>query len=84
LACHLQTVVDPDPATDPAYHFDADPHPNFYLMRMRIKVTKMMRIHLDPDPQHWPQLRIRIRGPAFILNHEMEIKDSPEIKKIRK
>jgi hypothetical protein len=41
----------------------------------------MMRIHLDPDPQHWPHLRIRIRGPAFILNQEMEILDSPEIKK---
>ncbi len=24
---------------------DADPNPDFYLMRMRIQVTKMMRIH---------------------------------------
>jgi hypothetical protein len=29
---------------DPAYHFDADP--DFYLMRMRIQVTKMMRIRI--------------------------------------
>jgi hypothetical protein len=54
LACHLQ--MDADPVPDPAYHFDADPDadtdPNFYLMRMRIQVIKMMRIHADPDPQH--------------------------------
>jgi hypothetical protein len=30
--------------------FDADP--DFYLMRMRILVTKMMRILPDPDQQH--------------------------------
>jgi hypothetical protein len=32
--------------------FDADPDadPDFYLMRMRIQVTKMMRIHVDLDP----------------------------------
>jgi hypothetical protein len=45
------------PVPDPAYHFDpgpdADPDPDFYLMRMRIQVTKMMRIHADPDLQHW-------------------------------
>jgi hypothetical protein len=39
LACHLQIDADPDPA----YHFDVDP--DFYLIRMRIQVTKMMRIH---------------------------------------
>ncbi len=35
-----------DPVLDPAYHFDADPdaNPDFYLMAMRIQVTKMMRI----------------------------------------
>jgi hypothetical protein len=32
-------------------NFGADP--DFYLMRMRIQVTKMMRILADPDPQHW-------------------------------
>ncbi len=39
---------------DPAYRLDADLDPdlNFYLMRMRIQVTKMIRIHADPDPQH--------------------------------
>ncbi len=26
---------------------DADPVPNFYLIRMRIQVIKMMRIHAD-------------------------------------
>jgi hypothetical protein len=40
-------------------NFDADPDkdPDFYLMRMLIRmhfqVTKMMRILADPDPQHW-------------------------------
>jgi hypothetical protein len=46
LACHLQ--LDSDPVPDPAYHFDADP--DFYLMRMRIRmriqVTKVMRIRI--------------------------------------
>jgi hypothetical protein len=31
---------------------DADPDPDFYLMRMRIQMAKMMRILEDPDPQH--------------------------------
>ncbi len=35
-------------------NFDADPDPDFYLMRMRIQVTKMMRILADPDAQHCP------------------------------
>ncbi len=30
------------------FQFDADP--DFYLMRMRIQVTKIMRIHVDLDP----------------------------------
>jgi hypothetical protein len=44
LAFYLQ--IDPDPVSDRAYHFDADP--DFYLMqiRMRIQVTKMMRIRI--------------------------------------
>jgi hypothetical protein len=46
--------IDADPVPDPAYHIDADP--NFYLMGMQIQVTKMMRIHADPDPQHWPKI----------------------------
>jgi hypothetical protein len=57
LAYHLQ--IDADPASEPAYHFDAvsdaDPDPDFYLMRMRIQVTKMMLIHTDPDPNADPQ-----------------------------
>ncbi len=36
----------------PAYQFNADPDPDFYLMRMRIQGPKIMRIHADPDPQH--------------------------------
>jgi hypothetical protein len=32
-----------DPVPDPAYHFDAVP--DFYLLRMRIQVYQMMRIH---------------------------------------
>ncbi len=31
--------------------FDADPDVDFYLMR--IQVTKIMRIHADPVPEHW-------------------------------
>ncbi len=48
LACHLQIDADPDPVTDSSYHFDADPDPAFCLMRRRIQVTKMMRMHADP------------------------------------
>jgi hypothetical protein len=36
LACHLQTDADPDPVPDPAYHFGADPDPDFYLKRIRM------------------------------------------------
>ncbi len=57
LAYHVQIDADPDPVSDPSYHFDADPDLDFYLMWMRIRsgiqVTKMMRIPADPDPQHW-------------------------------
>jgi hypothetical protein len=57
LPCHLQIDGDPD-------HFDAnpdtDPDPDFYLMRMRIRlwiqVSKMMRIHADPDLDEDPDL----------------------------
>jgi hypothetical protein len=51
LAFHPQTEADPDLVPDPAYHFDADPKadPYFYLMRIRIQVTKMIRVHADPD-----------------------------------
>jgi hypothetical protein len=36
LAFHLQIGADPDPVPDPAYQFDADPNPDFNLMRFRI------------------------------------------------
>jgi hypothetical protein len=42
--------MDPDPVPDPAYYFDADTDPNYYLVR--IQVINIMRIHADPDPQH--------------------------------
>ncbi len=41
---------------DPTYHFDADP--DFYLMRMRIRVPKMMRIRV-------PKM-MRIRVPKMM------------------
>ncbi len=36
LVYHLQVDADPEPV--PAYHFDADPDTNFYLMRIRILI----------------------------------------------
>jgi hypothetical protein len=41
LACHLQIDAD----SDPAYHFDADPDPDFYLMRIRVLEVIRIRIH---------------------------------------
>ncbi len=56
LASHLQIDADPDLVPDPAYHFDADPDPYFYLMqmriRMRIQITKMMRIRIH-NTDNW-------------------------------
>jgi hypothetical protein len=34
LACHLQIDAD----ADPAYHFAADPDPDFYLMQIRKQI----------------------------------------------
>ncbi len=58
--------LDPDPAChfdadpEPAYHFEADRDPTFHFdgdapMRIRIRILRfnLMRIHADPDPQHW-------------------------------
>jgi hypothetical protein len=62
LGFHLQIDADPDPVPDPAYHINAEPNPDFYLMSMRIQtriqVTKMIRSHAEPVPdphhsQHW-------------------------------
>jgi hypothetical protein len=63
--------ADPDPVPDLAYHFDADP--DFYLMRMRIQVTKMVRIHADPDPQHCLPERCSVLqsyGGSWVIEHE--------------
>jgi hypothetical protein len=52
LACHLQIDAHPDPFPYPAYNFDADPDadldPDFYLMRipMRIQMRIPMRIQI--------------------------------------
>jgi hypothetical protein len=40
VACHLQIDADPVPVPDPAYHFDADPESDFYLMRMPKRMPK--------------------------------------------
>ncbi len=49
--------------------FYADPDPNFYWMRMQ--VTKMMRILVDPDPQHClffpPHFPCRIHNIAYFF-----------------
>ena len=42
-ACHFDADADPDPA----YQVYPDPDPTFNLMR----------IHADPDPQHWYKVR---------------------------
>ena len=54
LACHLQT--DADPVLDPGYQFDADPNPDFYIMRIRIftdvDADPGYQNDADPNPQH--------------------------------
>jgi hypothetical protein len=60
-------VTVPDPA-----HFDADPDPDFYFMRMQIRmwtqVTKMVRVYADPDPdpQHCYQQVKNQEKPPFL------------------
>ncbi len=56
LACHLQIDA------DPAYHFDADQDPNFYLMRIQIRMRihntcqSLFSINTDqPDTGHHPR-----------------------------
>ncbi len=51
------SVVDPhthylDADPDLTYHPDADPEADSEFYSMWIQVTKIMRIHPDPDPQH--------------------------------
>ncbi len=52
LTCHLR--IDADPVPDPAYHVDADPDPDFYLMRMwtrkQIRIRTGIVFHADADP----------------------------------
>jgi hypothetical protein len=52
-------------STDPTYHFDADPDPDFYLMRIRIQIfnrcgfgsdfshdgDRILLFIADPDPE---------------------------------
>jgi hypothetical protein len=42
LTCRLQIDADTDP--DPAYRFDANPYPDFYLMRIRINKTGRKKV----------------------------------------
>ncbi len=57
----MQTDADPDPA----YYFDPDADPDFYLMRKRIQVTKMIRIQADPNPQY-----CFLQGFSTLWSHE--------------
>jgi hypothetical protein len=40
LACHRQIDAD----MDPAYHFDADPNADFYLMRIWMRIRFLIFI----------------------------------------
>ncbi len=57
--CVGGSVADPhqgDADSDPVYHFDADPDPDFYLMRIRT-LFYLMRIHPAADPN--PSFQIK-------------------------
>ncbi len=61
ILAKLQTVADPDLVPNPAYHFDANPDPDFYMMLIRIWIffgadpgyQKDADTDEDLDPQHW-------------------------------
>jgi hypothetical protein len=57
-----------------------DPDQDFYLMRMRIQVTKMMRIHadLDQDADLDPQVTTTLAGTA---RSPASISPSSQVKK---
>jgi hypothetical protein len=56
LAYHLQIDADLDPVPDPAYHFEMDPDPDFYLMRIGFlfNADPGYQNDADTDPQHSP------------------------------
>ncbi len=79
MDCHLQ--IDADPVPDPAYHFDADPDPDFYLMRsgsgflFDADADPGYQNDADPDTQHClnytvaslvPPVRFWVRPPAAV------------------
>ncbi len=41
--------IDADPDPEPAYHFDANPDPAYY-----VDPDPTFQFDADPDPQHWP------------------------------
>ncbi len=49
LAWYLQIDADSDPLPDPAYQFDANPDPDFYLMRIRKRIQTSGFL-FDADP----------------------------------
>ncbi len=40
-----------DAGSDPTYHFDADPDPDFYLMRIRMLNRILVLFDADADPE---------------------------------
>jgi hypothetical protein len=69
LACHLQIYADPDPA----YHFDADPDPDFYLMRMSIRVPLVTWIRIHNTAQNtycFPYRRLNRTTMAVTLSRD--------------
>jgi hypothetical protein len=50
LACHLQ--IDANPDRKPAYHFDADLDPDFYIMRIRIRIHNTGLVNTGKENIH--------------------------------
>jgi hypothetical protein len=74
---NLQIDADPDLALNPAYHFDSDPDPYFYLKRIRIWILfdadpgadPGYHSNADPDPQHWSTVFAAIQHTARMNKH---------------
>ncbi len=67
LACHLKIDVDPDPVPDPVYYCDANSDPDFYLMRIRIR----MRFYRNT----WVNMGI-LQASASLESAELAKRDS--------
>jgi hypothetical protein len=69
LACHLQIDADPHSAPDPAYHFDADQDPDFYLMRIQVIKIMWIRIHnTAPNKKNLTRSGHPYIFPVLLLN----------------